>query len=499
MERVLSLIGSIQGSAELGTKTSPDAFTLKLQSRLASSVPPRPMVVTPKEESFGFLKQLVTDATRAFELLKITCSVDLLVAYQSFMAQNPQPSVYVRALLQSFLTLQNNILGQFPINRFIYQDLRLLVLPNSVLVSEPSETTPILSEDQFQASSQVEYFISRYGQSYLNLFRTFCLNPSRVRRTLCHAAREWDQIQAEAEELDTVVQSSFGEQPRAYPDADGPTFSYSISSWVYHYKLLQLRGIVQMGFQLSVYAPHEYPGMYWYLSYLSSTHMSHLERISFFVSSDRKKNKKQQENIQRTLNQLYRQFTWVKATEALAKALHRLLVVVQRRGYLQQPRPSYSTDHLRYELRMRPFQHLSIPEPLSPDVAQQACSLQELSDTTVLEQALRLNQTAKKAWEEVLKENWNAQPVPTGKSLDASTGKGGKIQPETSVIEREWTKEVRNSIKACIGTGIAISALMKHLQNTDASGKAHDVKIHIPAVGDRDRWHPVWVVPKVLG
>ncbi|KAK5043579.1 hypothetical protein LTR84_011386 [Exophiala bonariae] len=492
-EEVISLIDCIQNSSSLGTAFSTEAFTLKLQRRFASSVPPRPMVVTPKDESFRFFKQLVTDATRSFEVLSITCSVDLLVAYQSFMCQDPQPSVYVRALLQSFLAIQNSILGRYSLKQFISQDLQLLVLPNTALVTEHSDTTLTLSEEQLQTLSEFEYFIGRYGQSYLNLFRTFCLNPSRVRRTLCHAALEWDQIQAEAEELDTTVHASFGEYPQEYPDADGPTFSYSISSWVYHYKLLQLRGIIQMGFQLSVYAPHEYSGMYWYLSYLSSTHMSHLERISFFVSSDRKQGKKQQENVQASLHQLYRQFTWVKATEALAKALHRLLVVIQRHGHLQQPRPSYSSDHLRYELRMRPFQHLSIPEPLAPAVARQACSLQELSDITILEQALRLNQTAKKAWEEVLKENWNAQPVSTD-----NTGHEGD-QIATPVIEREWTKEVRNSIKACIGTGIAVSALMKHFQGADASGQIRDVRITVPVVGDRDRWHPAWVVPKVVG
>lgn len=498
IEELTSLINFVEKTKDLGQPVSADAFTLKMQRRLASSVPPRPMIVTPKDEAFIFFKQLVTDATRAFEVLKITCSVDLLVAYQSFMAQDPQPSVYVRALLQSFLTLQNNVLGRFSLRQFISQDLQLMVLPNSALLTETAGTSPTLNEEQNQALAQFDYFINRFGPSYLNLFRTFCLNRSRVRRNLCHAALEWDQIQAEAEELDSVVQSSFGEQPQVYSDADEPTYSYSLSSWVYHYKLMQLRGIVQMGFRLSVYAPHEYSGMYWYLSYLSSTHLSHLERISFFVSINQQKSKSQHEKVQQTLHQLYRHFTWLKATEALAKALHRLLVVVQRHGHLVQPRPSYSSDRLRYELRMRPFQHLSIPEPLLPDVAQQACSLQELSDSTVLEQALRLNQTAKKAWEEVLKENWNSQPVSAGKTSATNTSSSAGDLSETPVVAREWTKEVRNSIKSCIGTGIAISTLMKGLQSKDASKGLRDVKINIPQVGDRDRWHPAWAVPKVL-
>jgi hypothetical protein len=121
-----------------------------------------------------------------------------------------------------------------------------------------------------------------------------------------------------------------------------------------------------------------------------------------------------------------------------------------------------------------------------------------LSDATVLEQALRLNQTAKKAWEEVLKENWNSQPVVTGKTPVTSTIGGTGDQAAIPVVEREWTKEVRNSIKACIGTGIAISALVKGLQKNDAAKGIRDMKINFPQVGDRDRWHPAWAVPKVL-
>ena len=49
-----------------------------------------------------------------------------------------------------------------------------------------------------------------------------------------------------------------------------------------------------------------------------------------------------------------------------------------------------------------------------------------------------------------------------------------------------------------IGTGIAISALVKGLQKNDAAKGIRDMIINFPQVGDRDRWHPAWAVPKVL-
>lgn len=490
LEEIHALINVIETSAGMGQPTANVSFTLKIQRRLASSVPPRPMVVVEPEKAFQFFRQITTNITSAFEMLDISCSNDLLVAYQTFMAQAAQPAVYVRALLQSFLTINNSMLGRYNMKDFISEDIRCLVLPRGLLPDLAGDMVDIPTDQQIEHSSQLDLFVNRCAQSFLNLFRTFCLNRCRVRRTLCHATIEWDQIQAEAEELDTSTQFLANEEPVPYPPGEAPTFSYSFSSWVYHYKLMQLRHVLQMGFELSIYAPHEFSLMYWYLSFLSNTHLSHLERISFFVSSNGRTNPNvfRHEDVEGSLRQLYRHFTWLKATEALAKALHRIFTVIQRHGHLPLPSLAYTSDRFRYELRMRPFLHMSIPEPISLDTAQRASSLRELSDKVLLDQASKATQIAKKAWEEVLKEGWNTKPL---------SAAGASIN--TSVVAKEWTKDVRNSMKACIGTGIAIAELSKALQSSGSSaeGKLASIQIDIPPAGHRDRWHSSWPVPKI--
>lgn len=456
------------------------------------------MIVVEKKTAFTFFRQLLTDTITAFEMLDISSSGDLLVAYQNFMAQETQPAVFVRALLQSFLVYSNMVLGQLTIKEFTLQDIRSLVLPIGPLLDGSGAMDDIPTDQQIQLFSQFELFVNRCGQSFVNLFRTFCLNRCRVRRTLCHAALEWDQIQAEAEDLDALAQSLLNEQPTLYPASEEPTFSYSFSSWVYHYKLMQLRIIAQMGFELSIYAPHEFADMYWYLSFLSSTHISHLERMTFFVSSNRQSNTPQRKEVEMTMHRLYRHFTWLKATEAMTKALHRVFAVIQRHGHLARPSLAYTSSRLRYELRMRPFQHLSIPEPINFDLAQQSSSLQDFSDQAVLEQASRLNQTARKAWEEVLRLKWNAGTLSTSA---LQRGEAGGTNTSTNlVVEREWTKDVRNAMKACIGTAIAISALSKALQGTGSSvkDKLASMRVEIPPVENRDRWHSSWPVPKIF-
>lgn len=494
LDESLANISLAESSATLGRPTTNEAFTLKIQRRLASSVPPRPMVAIERPKAFAFLRQLITDTVMAFQLLDITYSGDLLVAYQTFMAQSSQPAVYVRALIQNFLTVKNAVLGQYPVREFISQDIRFLVGQSVPWLDNRGGSDNTATNPRFKLYSEVDSFLDRCGHSFLNIFRTACLNRCRVRRTLCHAALEWDQIQADAEELDAFAQSVFHEEPASYPPGEEMTFSYCLSSWVYHHKLLQLRTIAQMGFELSIYAPHEFASMYWYLSFISSTHLSHLERISFFVSAKPPSEPSSQHDVQKTLRNLYKHFTWLKATEALAKALHRVLIVLQRHDHLTAPKPAYASDLLRYELRMRPFMHLSVPEPIGLDVAKELSALRHLSDRTILQQASQLNQVARKAWEEVLREKWNSQPLARTAEVATSTDNSNGAMRDM-IVEREWSKDVQNAMRACIGASIAISTLDKALRD----GQITAMKVEIPPVGHRDRWHASWPVPKISG
>lgn len=482
-----SIIELVQASSHLGKAATSEVFTLKIQRRLASSVPPRPMVVINHQESFKFLARLFTDSINAFELLKVSCSADLLVAYQAFMSQNPQPAVYVRALVQSFLSLDYNVLGRFTAQQFVFQDLQPLTAPDYVLTQDVTRVGESFNIEQSQIVNQMTEFAGRVGQSFINIFRTQCLSRSRLRRSMCHAALEWDQIQAEAEELDASYQSAFGESPRRIAGGEDQIFSFAFSSWVYHHKLCQLETIHQLGFELSIYAPYEYVQTLWHLAWLTNAHLSHLDRMSLFVASDGEMGLMWGRKTPPHLRQLFRHFTWLKAVEALAKALHGVFVVLQRHGHVRQPAPTYSTHVLRYELRMRPFQHLSIPEPLTAEVARQGYLLEGLSDQAVLDQASRNNQIARKTWDEVLKNRWHSQPL-----LGSPDGSADR---SSSIIEKEWTQGMRNCIKACIGNGIAISVLANTLKNNQTTLSA--LKVTIPETDHRDRWHPSWPVPKI--
>src|SRR6266487_398967 len=88
----------------------------------------------------------------------------------------------------------------------------------------------------------------------------------------------------QAEDFDVHLRTLTQEPPIVLHGGE-PTYSYPLSSWAYHQKLRQLRLVLQLGFELSIYSPEELPGMYWYLSHICSTHLAHLDRIRACVTA----------------------------------------------------------------------------------------------------------------------------------------------------------------------------------------------------------------------
>lgn len=407
----LAVFDEIKQSTNLGCSV-PEAFSLKIQRSLASSVPPRPMIRIESRQAFAFMTQLLVDLSRVHELLTLDHPGRLLPGYWTFMAHTPSYSVYIRAVTQSIVGQQDDLPGRSTLKEFIFKDLRRLVLPGSAILDPALESVELPSDQRFQIARQLEDFVFKCGQSYLNIYRTYCLNRCRIRRTLCHAVLEWDQIQADAEECDASVQLLTEERPQSFPLGDPSTYSYPLSSWVYHHKLHQMETIILMGFELSIYAPDEIPKLYWHLSQILAVHISHLDRMSHFADQigelGAASRPEAHDNVVTTekeacLQELFREYARLKAIEAFTLALHLVFVFLLRNGLVQRPPRQYNDDQLRYELRMRPFLNLSVPEPIPFDEYQEAAVLASLGDMDMLDRAGRHCSLAKRAWEEILR------------------------------------------------------------------------------------------------
>ncbi|KAL3246780.1 hypothetical protein ABHI18_012634, partial [Aspergillus niger] len=72
-------------------------------------------------------------------------------------------------------------------------------------------------------------------------------------------------------------------------------------------------------------------------------------------------------------------------------------------------------------------------------------------------------------------------------------------------IEEDWKRDIKDTKRACIGASIAIGtvkeALKKRTQQEPSDEAANspsvNLRVTIPEVGNKARWHDWWIVPQI--
>lgn len=400
-----------------------------------------------------------------------------------FQARQPQPSVYVRTLLQHYLSGDMIILGTMSIRQILDEDLANFVLPASKLLDRGNDEVEVPTDPRFIAAEKMEVFRSRAAGTYLDILRTMCQNRCRIRRTLRHTIVDWDNLQLDAEELDMQLREFTKEEPILDPKVSRePIYAFPLSSWAYYYKLRQMEWIVQMGFELELYQPDELSTMYWYLQYLSRTRLRHLERIRAFISrsittpGSRIRDMGTAGGLECANAQAFTSLSTLEASAnaAFADAISCLFTVLDRLDLLPTVPQPYSDDHMRYEVRMKPFLGIGLPEPVP--FADLTKLVTQPNETTldILEFAAESTAAAKRALEGLAK-------------LNAEQGfcRGS---------HESWVADVKNALKSCIFTNITIATLRRAVEAAGEDGKVK-LKVEIPLPSAR--YHSWWIVPKV--
>ncbi|KAK2000226.1 Mak10 subunit [Colletotrichum falcatum] len=479
------MLPRIKTTHALGNPVS-EAFSAKLQRKLASTMPPRPIVEISFDDAFGHLTKIIGDGLEVVGVLDYTDSICLQTYVTTFQAKKPQPLIFVRTLLQSFLFKDMEVLGHKSIRQLLDDDFSIVSLPNSLLLDRDNDEIEAIQDPRFTIANQMEVFRQRAAQPYLDILRTFCQNRCRVRRTLCHVVRDWENLQFDAEDIDQIIQQEAKEQPLVYQSASGPveTWSLPLSSWAYLYKVKQMEWIVQLGFELEVYQPDELAGMYWYLNYLAKNRLQHVERIKSFVVRSLNQARSGRQRLMPTAESQYtKSLAFLRlalldaaVTEGASDALCCLYTVLRRLGLVKPPPRPYSTDELRYELRMRPFSVIGLPslptfEEFTVGTLQTDCSSAEL-----LELADRAIAGAKKGFEVMSK-------LPEAEAFSVGS-------------HDRWLPSIKNGLKSCIAMGLAVSVIRKALDKSGEGGGDLKLKAEVPTPGKS--YHEWWIVPRIM-
>ncbi|KAL8944918.1 MAG: hypothetical protein Q9216_000079 [Gyalolechia sp. 2 TL-2023] len=496
----LELMDELYESHRAGI-TVHEAFSTKIQRTLASSVPPRPMVEISFIDAYVFLKGMCRDASEVYNVLGCRESSSILNFTYVFQSRKPEPSVYVRCLLQSLIFHDMKVLGNITITKLIFDDLEELVLPADILLDPANGNVEAPHAPRFQMAKEMRGFVLRVGDPFLDMLRAICMNRSRMRRMLCHLVLDWESVQLQAENLDVELRKYTSEQPLTDGEPTGTEiWSFPLSSWAYYYKLRQMEWIVQLGFELNIYQNDELSGMYWYLSQVAGARSQHLERMQTFANRRLGRSKQfsgsQMRSLRRCLSFLDVALLETSATQWFAISLSKPALLTPRRQLyavlshfsLLARRPElmpYNSFELRHALRMKPFMQLSIPELPSYDELVAATSVplhsetdngglgiegEVLSTLGISDEAAKM---ARKEWEAISK-------------LDTETAR-------YKHCGEWWMASVKNIIRACIACSIAIATAKKGFQHVEPLGDV--LTVEMPEAGKL--YHDFWVVPKL--
>lgn len=384
------------------------------------------------------------------------------------------------------------ILGRLSIRQVLDDDLSIAVLPSSNLLDPANDEIEAPNHPRFLIAHHMELFRQRAAQSYLDLFRTLSQNRCRVRRTLFHMLQDWESLQVDAENIDQILQAYTEEEPLVYPHASGapPTHALPLSSWTYHYKLRLMEWTVQLGFELDVYQPDELAGMYWYLGHLATTRQQHVARIQFFTdaaaaaaaaaaaSDTSTTNTHPPNNQQYERSAAYHRLATLDAavTRELASAFCNFYTTLHRLGALTPPPRPCSTDALRYEVRMKPFAAVGLPELPAFDAFTAAVTQPGVATAALLGRAAQCVAGARR-----------------GLKLLAELGEGEAFA--VGCHER-WLAGVRDWTRAAVALGVVVTTVQRAVEDGTAVAVAGGLGVEVPPPGKR--YHDWWVVPKVV-
>lgn len=76
----------------------------------------------------------------------------------------PQPSAYIRALVQSLLVQDSQVLSSIDPGQFCCDDIAQLVLPRSPLIDPENDTVEFPSDPRYQIAKYMREFVQRASQ-----------------------------------------------------------------------------------------------------------------------------------------------------------------------------------------------------------------------------------------------------------------------------------------------------------------------------------------------
>ena len=176
-----------------------------------------------------------------------------------------------------------------------------------------------------------------------------------------------DNLQAVTEDIDLQIHNICQQAAPGQIRRQEPASFYPLSGWIYLQKLRIMEWTALLGFELDVYLADEYAAMYLFLSHLTTSRYEHLTHIKLVLRArlqrlQRAGSVPEADEVQQSLDYLHVLSANALSASALSYTLGKIYALFNTIGVIATPQRSYSSDDLRYEVRMKPFLPVGTPE-----------------------------------------------------------------------------------------------------------------------------------------
>ncbi|XP_033634032.1 N-alpha-acetyltransferase 35, NatC auxiliary subunit-like [Asterias rubens] len=296
--------------------------------------------------------------------LKSVCEVTNLSAFHAIMDMIGEfskhcPCVLSRSILQLIFLPFNNkkVFGTELVQESLRDCIRSFVYPPALIQKSPIYNNP-------QVKEMVDSLLLHAVRPMCTIIQIQGHNRARQRDKLGQVLEELSNLQDEAEKVDAGVLSFMSKSDPKWPH------QACFGSWVMYHTLRTMIRYVLSGFELELYATHEYHYIYWYLAdFLYAWFISTVTRAdsmlqdneAAFTEPAAKSRSNKKKNKRRKTRPFERELAIAQAYQLLCSAYYKTVIGFTMDGKLKRPNCTFDNERVRFEHRFSVFNAVLTP------------------------------------------------------------------------------------------------------------------------------------------
>lgn len=332
-------------------------FEPLVNQRLLPPTFPRYAKIISRRDAISYLEGLVARLRTVCEVTSLTSFHSILDFFAEFSKQCP--CVLSRSVLQQIFLPYNNkkVFGVELVQECLRDTLRVFVCPPVL-----AQRSPIYNIAQ--AKEMADSLLLHAVRPMCSLVQIHGHNRARQRDKFGQLLEELAGLQDQAEKIDASLHTLMAKAEAK------KTYEASFSCWVMYHTLRTMLHYVQSGFELELYAIHEYHYIFWYLSdFLYAWFISTVSQADSMLGDHESqyaepqgKGRSNKKKVKRKRSRpLERELALSKAAQALCSGYYKAVMGFRLDGKIQQPNSEFDNERVRFEHRFSVFGAILTP------------------------------------------------------------------------------------------------------------------------------------------